>query len=74
MMCQIKQYVEQEMEDLYVSVVQILKDTGIKLNDEIEPDLSFGVFDRDINLKKPYWIRYTKQGGWVRTPRNVILK
>ena len=62
-------HVEQEMEDFYVSVVQELKDLGIKLGDEIEPYGSIYHFDED--LKKPYYVgEHTRE---VRD-RNVILK
>ena len=63
----VRYHVEQEMEDLYVSIIQILKDTGIKLGDEIQPIFS------DIDLKHKFW--YTRRGnGWEGIPRNVILK
>ena len=72
MLLNCRYYVEQEMEDLYVTVVQILKDTGIKLNDEIEPD-NHSLWDTDDHLKKPFWLG---QRGkcWTHIPRNVILK
>ena len=62
-------YVEQEIEDFYVSVVQELKDLGIKLGDEIEPD--DGIFHFDEELKKPYYCG--KMSNKLRE-RNVILK
>ena len=61
-----KLHVEKEMEDLYASVIHILRDTAIKIGDEILPTF----LDKEF-----YWVYLGREnGGMKKVPINVYSK
>ena len=73
MFCSLSHYMEEEMESLYVTVLQKLKDTASKVGQTIAQEQS------DAELYKPYRIKVIHHNinpKWcsIKIPRNVILK
>ena len=65
----VEHHIEEEIESLYVTAVQLLKDSATKIGQEIEPDR------KDHELYKPMrWKRSYYLNGHFFVPRNVILK
>ena len=65
----VEHHIEEEIETLYVTAVQQLKDSAAKIGQEIEPHR------KDPELYKPMrWKRSYYLNGHFFVPRNVILK
>ena len=69
MFCNVSHYIEEEMESLYVTVLQKLKDTADKVGQTIEPEWS------DAELYQPHRLkRIDMDINPIKIRRNIVLK
>ena len=69
MFCNVSHYIEEEMESLYVTVLQKLKDTADKVGQTIAPEWS------DTELYQPYRLKMIDMDiNPIKIRRNIVLK